>query len=369
MSKLCLIYNTAPHYREAIFRKIDAEYDCDWFFGETKSDIKEMDYSVLKNVTIYKSIGNPNKLYWQRGIVSLIFKKKYDTFFMLGEVRALSCWLFWLLAFVLFPKKKIYIWTHGWYGKESGIDAKMKLWLYRHVAGVFTYGDYARQELIKLGIDEKKLFAIKNSLSYDEQIAVRNSLSKNDIYKAHFQNEHPTLLFIGRLTAVKRLDQVITAVSNLWKRGENFNLVFVGNGSEKEALQQMVIAENLEKSVWFYGACYKEEEIGNLIYNADLCVSPGNVGLTAMHSLVYGTPVITHNDFKWQMPEFEAIKEGVTGTFFEYNNVDELTDKISQWFKDNQSRREEVRKSCFNEIDTYWNPNYQIDVIKNNLLI
>lgn len=27
--KLCVIYNTAPQYREAIFRTIDAEYDCD----------------------------------------------------------------------------------------------------------------------------------------------------------------------------------------------------------------------------------------------------------------------------------------------------------------------------------------------------
>lgn len=31
--KLCVIYNTAPRYREAVFRMIDAEYDCDWYFG------------------------------------------------------------------------------------------------------------------------------------------------------------------------------------------------------------------------------------------------------------------------------------------------------------------------------------------------
>ena len=43
--KLCLIYNTAPRYREAIFRAIDTEYDCDWYFGYTRTDIKEMDTS------------------------------------------------------------------------------------------------------------------------------------------------------------------------------------------------------------------------------------------------------------------------------------------------------------------------------------
>ena len=61
--KLCLIYNTAPRYREAIFRAIDNEYDCDWYFGKTKSDIKEMDTSLLKNVTYYKTYGNPQKLF------------------------------------------------------------------------------------------------------------------------------------------------------------------------------------------------------------------------------------------------------------------------------------------------------------------
>ena len=38
--KLCLIYNTAPRYREAIYQAIDNEYDSDWYFGKTKTDIK-----------------------------------------------------------------------------------------------------------------------------------------------------------------------------------------------------------------------------------------------------------------------------------------------------------------------------------------
>ena len=63
MQKLCLIYNTAPRYRDAVFRAIDFEYDCDWFFGETKTDIKEMDTTQLKNVRYYKTIGNPSKFY------------------------------------------------------------------------------------------------------------------------------------------------------------------------------------------------------------------------------------------------------------------------------------------------------------------
>lgn len=76
--KLCLIYNTAPHYREAIFRAIDEEYDCDWYFGETKTDIKEMNVSLLKNVRYYSSLGNPAKLYWQGALIPNLVKRKYN---------------------------------------------------------------------------------------------------------------------------------------------------------------------------------------------------------------------------------------------------------------------------------------------------
>ena len=76
----------------------------------------------------------------------------------------MSDWLFFALAYTFFPKKRFYLWTHGWYGKEGGLDAKMKLWLYRHASGTFVYGDRAKRLLIEQGISEEKLFAIHNSL-------------------------------------------------------------------------------------------------------------------------------------------------------------------------------------------------------------
>lgn len=369
MRKLCMIYNTAPLYREAVFRAIDKEYDCDWYFGETKSDIKEMDTSLLKNVTYYKSYGNPNKVYWKKGVLRLLFRKKYQTFFMLAEVRSITDWLFFGLAFTFFPKKYIYIWTHGWYGKETGIDAKMKLWLYRHVTGIFVYGDRARKLLIEQGISEKKLFAIHNSLDYDLQKQLRERIKPSNIYKDHFQNEYPTIIFIGRLTKVKKLDMLIDALFLLREKQDLYNLVFVGDGIESVYLKDQVKKYHLENQVWFYGSCYDEFVNAKLIYNADLCVSPGNVGLTAMHSLMFGCPVITHSCFQWQMPEFEAIQAKKTGDFFKMNDTVDLVAVINRWFYLNSNKREEVRKACFNEIDKRWNPDYQLKIIKQNLRI
>lgn len=364
-NKLTLIYNTAPRYREAIFRAIDEEYDCEWYFGETKTDIKEMDLSLLKSAHYYKYSGNPIKFYWKRGILSLLFKKENKVFFTLAESRSLTDYLFFGLSRLL--KKKVYVWTHGWYGKESKMEAALKKWQFRHVDGVFVYSNYARDLMIKEGLPAEKIFTIHNSLHYDQQKALRESITPSNIYKEHFGNGNPTIIFIGRLTKVKKLDMVIDALASLKAKGENYNLVFVGDGVERNSLEVKVSEMGLQQNVWFYGACYDEKQNAELIYNADLCVSPGNVGLTAIHALVFGCPVITHNCFKWQMPEFEAIQAGVTGDFFEMDNVDALTDCINKWFTSKASVRNEVRKACFNEIDTQWNPYFQMDVIKKNL--
>lgn len=365
MSKLCLIFNTAPRYRKSIYMAIDGEYDCVWYFGEKLGDIQEMDYSLLHNVNRYASYGNPSRFYWKKGILSLLFKKEYKTFFMLAESRSLTDYLFFGLSRLL--KRNVYVWTHGWYGKESKIEAFLKKWQFNHVDGIFVYSNYGRGLMIEQGIPAEKVFTIHNSLHYDQQKGLRESITSSSIYKDHFKNENPILIFVGRLTKVKKLDLLIDAVYRLKQKNQFFNLVFIGDGEERKNLESKVETLGLCDKVWFYGACYDEKTNAELIYNADLCVAPGNIGLTAMHSMVFGTPCLTHNDFKWQMPEFEAIHEGVTGSFFERDNLDSMISAIEKWFRVKHGEREKIREACYQEIDTQWNPYFQMDVIKKNL--
>ena len=157
---------------------------------------------------------------------------------------------------------------------------------------------------------------------------------------------------------------LVEVIDKLNREGKQYNLVLVGGGEEYDNLKRLVKERKLEEQIWLYGPCYDEKTNSELIYNADLCVAPGNVGLTAIHTMVFGTPVITHNSFEWQMPEFEAIQEGVTGAFFERDNMQSLTEQIRQWFFEKNDKRDEVRRSCYQVIDTSWNPYYQLEVIK-----
>ena len=55
-----------------------------------------------------------------------------------------------------------------------------------------------------------------------------------------------------------------------------------------------------------------------------MLVSPGNVGLNAVHALSYGTPVITHNNVNNQMPEHETIIENFNGCFHKENDINSI---------------------------------------------
>ena len=367
--KLCLINNTAAHYRKGIFKLIDSEFECVWYFGEQISDIKTMDLSILKETHYVKNCYIKGHWYWQIGINKLLKCHNYSTFLLLGEPYNLAEWFFLIRRKLFFPKKRVYMWTHGWYGKESRLRSIVKYLFFRMADGIFVYGNYARNLMIDYGFAPERLFTIHNSLDYNRQIAIRRTLKESNIYKTHFGNNNQTIIFIGRLTKVKRLDLLLSALVLLKESCQYFNLVFVGDGVCEDGLKRQVDKLGLKETVWFYGACYDDVKNAKLIYNADLCVAPGNVGLTAIHVMMFGTPVITHDNYSYQMPEFESIIEGTTGAFFEQDNVQSLADTIKRWCVEHVNQREEVRQACYSEIDSQWTPEFQMNVIRKYLIL
>lgn len=365
--KICQINYDASHYRETIYRAIDTTFDVDSYFGLPPAEgIKQMNTSGFRGKVTYTKIVSWGSLFYQKSIIPLIWKH-YDIYLGLGETHGISTWLFPILVRLFKPRKKVYFWSHGWYGKESKLQIFVKKIFFRLPnGGTFVYGEYAKDLMIKAGIPANKLFVIHNSLAYPQQLALRNTITPTAVYREHFGNINPVLLMIGRLNLRKHLDMLIEAVSILKQRGGNYNVVLIGNGEDKEKLVDLSVKFGVDSQIWFYGACYDEKTNAELIYNSDLCVVPGDIGLTAIHSMMFGTPVITHNHFSFQGPEFEAVKPGITGNFYEYGSVESLADTIHEWFC-TQRDREQIRKACYQEIDTQWTPEFQIGVLKEHL--
>lgn len=91
-------------------------------------------------------------------------------------------------------------------------------------------------------------------------------MQPTDIYQKHFENNNPNLIFIGRLTTVKRIDLLLEALALLKNKGKMYNLTLVGDGVERAKLAEKVQKLNLEEQVWFYGACYDGKVNAELIY-------------------------------------------------------------------------------------------------------
>lgn len=363
MNKLCCVFNTPSLYRETIYSYIEKSYDCDWYFEDTDNKLKTFNTKQFRNV-IFLHTYRIGPFYGVKGLLTILRKNKYQQYLMMGHSRNLSTFCFLLLKKIFYPKKKVYLWTHGIYGKETYFELLWKKMLLGLADGLLIYGDYSCNLMKQLGFNSDKLHAIHNSLAYDIQLELRKKIKVSDLYQKYFKNNAPVIVFIGRLMPNKKLDLLVEAICRLKQKGTICNLVFIGDGSEKDKLKSKAAKLQIENHIWFYGACYDEKVNAELIYNADLCVSPGNIGLTAMHALMFGCPVITHDDFAYQMPEFEAVKSNRTGNFFKKDDLSSLVDVIDAWLLSHKTSREQIRYECYKEIDTYWNPYYQMNILK-----
>ena len=361
-TKVCCVFNVGATYRAPIYHLMDEILECDFFIGDdTGAPLKRMDYHSLKGFATTLHNVRIGPFTWRKGY-RLALRAEYSTFIMTGEPNCITDWFIMLWAF--FKKKKTLLWCHGWYGKESFFTRMIKKFQFWLSTGIILYGERARNLLIGEGIKPEKMFVVHNSLDYSEQISIRQSLRRSRLYQDHFGNDNKNIVFIGRLTTVKRLDLLIEAASILKSRGDTVNVTFIGDGVERQNLEALAYERSMQNEIWFYGACYDERINAEMVFNADLCVSPGNIGLTAIHVLTFGCPAITNDDFSHQMPEFEAIQKDETGDFFKVGDSFVLADTISSWFDKHRNDRDRIRQNCYAIIDSGWNPAYQIKVFR-----
>lgn len=367
-NSICCIYNCGAHYRWGIFKAMADEFDIDFCLGPdtayTKS-IKTFDYNKLPGFRkLLKNKLLVSKFYWQSGAVSMAFKP-YKKYVMLGEAYCLSSWIVVILARLM--GKKTICWTHGWYGREDRLKRLISKWFYNMFDEILTYNDYAAHLLTQGGISPRKLRTVGNSIDSAKYRSMRQNLHPTDIFRSHFGNDNPVLLYCGRIQKSKRLDLMIDAADLLRKQGINTNLVFIGKDDENVDLPTLVHQKGMEQSVWLYGPCYDEQLLAELFYNSAVCVSPGNVGLTAVHALSCGCPVVTHNNFPFQGPEFESIRPGVTGDFFKQFDVEDLARVIRQWVDRTPQQRARTAQEAFQEVDQKWSVEHQIEVFRSVL--
>ena len=371
LNKIYFITNIFPHYREALWGEILSNANfCATFYcskdnplsiQEGKID-RESFNSRINNVKGYWLF---NKyLIWQSNILKVCLNEQYDSIVFLGEMNILSSWIGALICRI--KRKRVFFWSHGFYGNESSLRYFFRRLFYKIANEHIVYENRGKRLMIKSGFKDQNIHVIYNSLDYEKQKLLFEKLNKTENSSITFfrNNSLPFLIYIGRLIESKKVDQLITAFKNINKDNQICNLLIVGSGPEEEKLKNLSKDEIISKTIYFYGPCYDESIISNLIHGSICTVSPGNIGLTVINSFSYGTPAITHNNFKNQMPEAEVIKEGVTGYFF---NEDDIT-SLELSLKKMINSKKDFKSECRSIINTSYNPTNQVKILESVIL-
>ena len=376
--RVAIVYQVLHHFREPVFREL------------VRRGIETPDYCFLaaatnsldSNMTIDPSraalpvsegglpwkfirniqLGGP--FVYQTGVIRAAASRDTDVMIFLGNMYYVSTWLAALAARL--RGKRVLFWGHGYRRREGSLKGWIRERFYRLGHGILLYGNRARSIMLERGFSEDGLYVIYNSLDYERQAEIRRSTTEREVATLRrrlFKHaDLPTLVFIGRLEPRKRLEDLLDSVVTLKEEGLATNLLIIGGGTARSDLERRMHDRGIAEYVCFYGECYDESETGPLLMASDLCVCPGSVGLTAVHAMAYGVPVLSHDDLDQQGPEVETIIPGETGELYSLHDPADMTARIRRWIQDNTDRRT-VSERCIAEVESRYNPKRQAILI------
>ena len=360
--KTAIVYHFFPHYREGVLEELQRHSEHEFVLvGDrisTDATIRAAEPPQGMEYVVSPCRSLPGGATWQSGLIGLALRRDLDTIIYLGCPEFASTWI--SAAVARLAGKRVLYWTHGWTRRDKFLRSIVKRAFFSLAHSLLLYGNIARKLGLECGVREDRMHVIYNSLNYGEQARIRETVTAADaaaIRRELFPgSENPMLICTARLTQACRFDLLLNAQRLLAAQGHPVNVLLVGDGPERAALQDA--AKDLGPAVRFFGACYDEATLARLIMAADATVSPGKVGLTAIHSMAYGRPVITHNNLDRQGPEVEAVVPGRTGDLFCENDVWDLAEAIHRWTPAPQPAAQ-VRADCIRIVEQFYNPAYQ----------
>jgi glycosyltransferase involved in cell wall biosynthesis len=367
MIRLVLVPDRYAHYRQGIFEELSRSYDVTLFASHVTdaSNIHLAKEGVFKkNINWFgtRDFFLGDACVWQFGFFKAILWGHYDIAIFWGDASRVSTWLASIVAKI--RGRKVIFWTHGLYGNESKVKLRVRLIFYAIADHVFTYGQFARSLLLGHGFNRERVTAVSNSLPVG-MIESASSLLGAPLCER--TNKKISVCFVGRLTKGKSLEMLIDLASQFKENdSRQFEVQLVGGGPLLEELQLRAINKNVGERIIFHGAEYDFRKISKIVSECVCCVSPGNVGLTAITSLSLGVPVITHADPLYQMPEYESVVEGLSGRLFARGNLGDLTLKMAQLLED-ISAKKITQATCLSVVEGEYTVDKQILKIRSSL--
>lgn len=146
---------------------------------------------------------------------------------------------------------------------------------------------------------------------------------------------------ISRLESIKTVDHAIKACALVAKSGLKFNLVIVGEGREKDNLQDLAFELGLKDVVIFAGN-KSQAWIASLMPNIYLNIAP-LCGRSLLEASLSGCPAVAY-DIDWHS---EIVINNQTGFLVENLNFFELAKSIEKFVNAGEARRTEMKRNMY----------------------
>lgn len=360
------------HYRKILFSTLSQVPDCEITIaadGEHESPVlKGLSAGELGDVRFrqasLKHLTLPiiGQVFWQPRFVAHVWRDRPDVVIAEGNPYSLTAWVLGLVTRAL--NIPLLLWTHGLVEDEQGAKWTVRRVFFRLADGLLLYGDRAKEMLVGRGFSADRLHVVYNSLDVDEQRRVADSLTPAmcEAFRTSLgMTEGDRLaVFTGRLQSRKQLEMLVAAAARLSRDGKRMHVAFIGDGSARRDLATQAQELGVGDQVHFLGARYKESFVGLVMSASDICVIPSAAGLTVMHALAYGTPVLLNDRPETNLPEMEAVTDGVTGFFFKYGNVENLAERLHHILFP-ESPKPRMSEACLEIIRTRYNPHTEAE--------
>ncbi len=373
--KVALFSWSIPHYRAPLFRRLTANPNLNFtvYAGETRLTPTGGTVATIDDVNAtedlrwhklssrHVTIPILRGLEWQPDAVTIAKTENFDAVITFG-IRSVSNWL---LRRVLSNRGiPILEWGQGLKAPEAGLKWMIRKRYLKRAKAQLLYGTWARDFFANHGFRRDELFVVRNSLDHQAQVALRKEIIDEKIQDVRSNygienNRTRLVVHSGRLEKRKHIHLLIEAMSILRKQDIDVVAVLIGDGPEHVNLDKLARERGVADQIVWLGACYDERVIAELFCASDLCVAPGAVGLLAMHSLVYGTPILTSYNTTWSHgPEVETVIEAHTGGYFAPHSATGLASKMKKMLFPKPCKIE-MADACRKIIDDFYTPEYQ----------
>ncbi len=264
-----------------------------------------------------------------------IKQEKFDVVICDYYLRLLSIWP--MQSLLHKQGGGIILWGIGFHQYPTPLYDKIRIQMLKRTDALLLYSEKEKHRYQEMGVSGDKCFVATNTVDVEGIESAIAGTSAEDIASCKQQillGKGPVLMHIGRLAQNKRLDLLVETVQRLQQKWPDIQLVLIGEGPERENIQQLARDFGVGPKVHFAGSITDHKDLAPWILACDLIVAPGQIGLQAPMALVYGKTLVISDKTELHGPEVRVFEPGQTGLNYEYENIDDLVAKVDQLLGD-----------------------------------